>query len=168
MNYLMLESWNPYVIGIGIGIISWLAFLLIDRPIGCSTAFARTAGIIEKVFRPHKTHEREYYKKFEPVIDWEWMFVVGIIIGGFFSSVLSGTFRLHVLSSTWISQFGQTPFLRIFAALIGGVILGFGARWAGGCTSGHGISGTLQMAVSGWLAVISFFITGIFTAFILY
>jgi hypothetical protein len=48
------------------------------------------------------------------------------------------------------------------------MILGIGARWAGGCTSGHGISGTLQLAVSSWLATLSFFIGGILTAMILY
>jgi len=46
--------------------------------------------------------------------------------------------------------------------------MGFGARWAGGCTSGHGISGTLQLAASGWLAAICFFIGGIFAAVMLY
>jgi len=51
---------------------------------------------------------------------------------------------------------------------VGGVILGMGARWAGGCTSGHGISGTLQLAVSSWLAVICFFIGGIVTAMVIY
>jgi hypothetical protein len=46
--------------------------------------------------------------------------------------------------------------------------MGFGARWAGGCTSGHGISGTLQLAVSGWLAVAAFFASGGLTAYIKY
>jgi hypothetical protein len=46
--------------------------------------------------------------------------------------------------------------------------MGFGARWAGGCTSGHGISGTLQLAVSGWLAVVAFFASGGLTAYIKY
>jgi uncharacterized membrane protein YedE/YeeE len=58
--------------------------------------------------------------------------------------------------------------LRLLTALIGGIFLGFGARWAGGCTSGHGISGTLQLAVSGWLAVCAFFAGGAAVAFLLY
>jgi len=51
---------------------------------------------------------------------------------------------------------------------LGGIIMGFGARWAGGCTSGHGISGTLQLAVSSWLAAICFFAGGILTAMFIY
>ena len=53
-------------------------------------------------------------------------------------------------------------------ALVGGIIMGFGARWAGGCTSGHGISGTLQLVVSSWLAAICFFVSGIVTAMVIY
>ena len=58
--------------------------------------------------------------------------------------------------------------LRAFAALIGGVFLGFGARWAGGCTSGHGIGGTLQLAVSSWISAVCFFIGGILMAQVLF
>jgi uncharacterized membrane protein YedE/YeeE len=46
--------------------------------------------------------------------------------------------------------------------------MGFGARWAGGCTSGHGISGVLQLAVSGLISAACFFAGGIATAFLLY
>jgi uncharacterized protein len=48
------------------------------------------------------------------------------------------------------------------------MILIIGARWAGGCTSGHGITGTLQFAVSSWMAVIAFFVGGIIAAYIIY
>jgi hypothetical protein len=58
--------------------------------------------------------------------------------------------------------------LRWLAAFAGGAIMGFGARWARGCTSGHGISGTLQLAVSSWMVTVALFISGIITAMILY
>ncbi|MGI5819624.1 MAG: hypothetical protein ACOX9R_16185 [Armatimonadota bacterium] len=47
MDALMMERWSPYAVGIGIGVLSWVAFVLSNKPIGCSTAFARTAGMIE-------------------------------------------------------------------------------------------------------------------------
>jgi uncharacterized membrane protein YedE/YeeE len=56
----------------------------------------------------------------------------------------------------------------VLVALAGGIILGFGSRFAGGCTSGHGISGTLQLAVSSWVSAIFFFVGGIITAHIIY
>jgi len=49
MEWLITERWSPYVVGAGIGVLSWLTFLLSDKIIGCSTAFARTAGMIEKI-----------------------------------------------------------------------------------------------------------------------
>jgi uncharacterized membrane protein YedE/YeeE len=69
----------------------------------------------------------------------------------------------------WVARFGaDSGLLRIVVALVGGALMAFGARMAGGCTSGHGISGTLQLAVSSWVAVICFFIGGIFAALLIY
>jgi uncharacterized membrane protein YedE/YeeE len=159
-----MEQWSPYVVGIGIGVLSWIAFLLSDKPIGCSTAFSRTSGIIERIFRGNSVSEKAYYKKFPPMIDWEWMLVLGIFIGSFLSSTLSGQFQFMWVPAKWNEAFGNTPVLRFLIALAGGIVMGIGARWAGGCTSGHGISGTLQLAASSWLAAICFFIGGIITA----
>ena len=163
-----MERWSPYAVGIGIGLLSCVAFLLSDKPIGCSTAFSRTSGMIERLFRGGVVAEKAYYKKFAPSIEWEWMLVAGIFIGGFISAQLSGQFHMEWVPATWASSFGYTPISRWATALTGGIILGIGARWAGGCTSGHGISGTLQLAVSSWLAVFCFFIGGIATAMIIF
>ena len=56
----------------------------------------------------------------------------------------------------------------MIAAFVGGIIILYGARLAGGCTSGHGISGTLQLAVSSWVFFISMFATGIVTAALMF
>ncbi len=168
MEWLSLKQWSPYAVGIGIGFLSCVAFLLSDKPIGCSTAFSRTSGMIESLFRGRKVAEKAYYKKFAPSIDWEWMLVVGILLGAFISAKLSGDFRAEWVPREWSATFGNNPILRWGVALIGGIVMGVGARWAGGCTSGHGISGTLQLAVSSWIAVICFFIGGIATALLIY
>jgi uncharacterized membrane protein YedE/YeeE len=168
MEWLMMERWSPYVVGIGIGLLSWVTFLLSDKPIGCSTAFSRTSGMIERLFRGARVEEKAYYRKFAPSVDWEWMLVVGVFIGAFLSAELSGQFQGQWVPTKWAETFGTTPFVRWIVALIGGTIMGIGARWAGGCTSGHGISGTLQLAVSSWLAVICFFIGGVVTAMLIF
>lgn len=168
MEWLTMARWSPYVVGIGIGLLSCVSFLLSDKPIGCSTAFSRTSGMIERLFRGGKVVEKAYYKKFAPSIDWEWMLVIGIFIGGFLSAQLSGQFQAEWVPAKWASTFGNSSFSRWFVALIGGIVMGVGARWAGGCTSGHGISGTLQLAVSSWLAVLCFFAGGVATALILF
>lgn len=168
MNFLTEIRWSPYLVGAGIGILSWFTFLLSKKPIGCSTAFARTSGLIAKIFSPRKVENNTYYREVTPMIDWEWMLVLGIIIGSLVSALLSGDFHWQWVPAVWASAFGTDPVTRVTVALIGGLFLGFGARWTGGCTSGHGISGTLQLAVSSWISAICFFIGGIAAAFCIF
>jgi uncharacterized protein len=163
-----MMDWTPYIAGAGIGILSWFAFLLSDRPLGCSTAYARTSGMIERTIRGNVVLQKPYYKKFAPQIDWEWMLVAGIVIGAFATAVILGEFAVIWVPSTFEAAFGSSAALRLAVALVGGILMGLGARWAGGCTSGHGISGTLQLAISSWVAVIVFFASGIIVAFLLY
>ncbi len=163
-----MRRWSPYAVGFGIGVLCWLAFLFSDKPLGVSTAFARTSGLLEKSVRGKSAVEKEYYREYEPKIDWEWMLVVGLVIGAFLSATISGSFRWEVVPPLWRQAFGQQPVVRWLVALVGGFFIGLGARWANGCTSGHGISGTLQLTVSSWIAVTCFFVGGVITAFILY
>ena len=160
--------WSPYAVGAGIGILSWFSFLILKKPLGCSTSFAKTSGIIEKLFCGPDVALKPYYRKIGLDIDWQWMLVAGIVVGSMASALLSGDFRLQWVPGLWMAEFGNTPVLRLLTAIIGGVLLGFGARWADGCTSGHGISGALQLAVSSWISAIAFFIGGIFMAQILF
>jgi uncharacterized protein len=160
--------WSPYAVGIGIGILSWFSFLISRKPIACSTTFAKTGGMIEKLIFGKKVEEKPYYQEIKLNIDWQWMLVVGIIIGSLISALLSGDFQWQWVPSLWSDTFGPSPLLRVLVALLGGICLGFGARWAGGCTSGHGISGTMQLAISSWISAICFFIGGILTAHIIF
>ena len=68
----------------------------------------------------------------------------------------------------WAERFGTNPALRGIAAFIGGIIAMFGARLAGGCPSGHGLSGVSQLAASGLIAMIFFFVGGIILTRIVY
>lgn len=161
--------WSPYAVGIGIGILSWLSFLISGKPLATSTTFARAGGMIESFITGGKAEHRPYYKKIKLLINWQWMLVIGVVTGSFLSAIISGDFQVGVwVPSLWASAFGDSAVLRVLVALAGGIILGFGARFAGGCTSGHGISGTLQLAVSSWVSAICFFIGGIITAHIIY
>ena len=167
-NPLTMARWSPYIVGVGIGVLSWLTFLLSDKPIGCSTAFTRSAGLLERAARGAKVDEKPYYQQFKPHIDWEWMLVLGLLFGSLASALLSGQFQFVWVPAKWAAEAGGSGVVRWLVALFGGVCIGFGARWAGGCTSGHGISGTLQLAVSGWIAAAGFFVGGIATAMLLF
>jgi len=162
-------SWSPYAVGIGIGLLSWLSFLISGKPIATSTTFARTGGMIEEMITGDKARQRPYYKKIKLQVNWQWMLVLGVVIGAFLSAIISGDFQAGVwVPSLWALAFGDSALLRVLVAVAGGIILGFGARFAGGCTSGHGISGTLQLAVSSWISAIFFFVGGIITAHIIF
>jgi len=168
LEWLSLKEWSPYLVGFGIGILNCIAFLLCDKPLACSAAYSRTSGMIEGLFSGPKVVDKAYYKKFSPSIEWDWMLVLGMIIGAFISAMLSGQFHLEWVPPKWSDTFGNLPLVRWVVAFIGGIIMGIGARWAGGCTSGHGISGTLQLAISSWLAALCFFIGGILTAMLIF
>lgn len=168
MDIITELRWSPYIVGTGIGVLSWFSFLILRIPISCSTSFSRTSGMIERIFRGTKVEAKPYYRKVKLIVDWQMMLMAGIVLGSFISAILSGDFNPGWVPALWNSTFGNTPFLRVIVAMAGGILLGFGARWADGCTSGHGISGTMQLAVSGWISALSFFAGGIIVAFLIY
>ena len=167
-NYLTASIWPPYLVGVGIGILCWLTFFLSDHPIGVSTAFAKSAGMIEKAVRGPEVHKKPYYQEHIPKIDWGWMLVAGLFLGAFTAAWVSGDINWKWVPQMWEDTFGPGILLRLTAALFGGVCVGFGARWGSGCTSGHGISGTLQLVLSSWIAVFRFFFSGIAVALFIY
>ena len=168
MEWLTEVRWSPYVVGIGIGVLSWFTFLISGKALGCSTSFARSAGMIEKLFRGRDVESKLYFREFEPVVDWQWMLVAGMVIGALVSSLLSGDFQWQWVPPRWEAAFGADRLIRVAVALLGGILLGFGSRWGDGCTSGHGISGTMQLAVSGWISAICFFIGGVLAALLIF
>ena len=167
-EFLTLTIWSPYLAGAGIGVLCCLAFVLSDRPIGCSTAFVKLRGLIGRTLDTEKTDRMDYYKEIQPRVDWALMIIPGVMIGAFISVLLSGSFHLQWVPSLWESRFGPSPLLRVIVALAGGILLGFGARWAGGCTSGHGINGSIQLSLASMVTAACFFAGGIVTALVLF
>lgn len=167
-DWLLSATWSPYVVGAGIGILIWMTFLFSDRPLGVSTAYAKTAGMIEKAVSRKNVASMPYYRQVTPEADWQWTIIIGVIAGGFISAYTAGTFALSAVPPLFAATFGADTLFRFAVALAGGIIMGIGARWAGGCTSGHGISGTLQLSLASWVAVICFFAGGILAAGLLF
>lgn len=167
-NPLKQKSWSPYVVGLGIGMLSWFAFATADHPLGITTAFEHSAALMEQAVAPQWAANNQYFEEETPKISWEWMLVVGVFLGALVSSLLSGDREKVVVPAMWRRRFGPSVGLRLTAALLSGALMMFGARLAHGCTSGHGISGTLQLAASSWVFSILFFGTGIVTAVLMY
>jgi uncharacterized membrane protein YedE/YeeE len=154
LSVLRRESWPPYFVGAGIGILSWFAFWSADHPLGVSSVMVRAVAAVEKAVAPEHMAAIPYLKKLEPLFDWEFALVVGLLLGALLSRRLSGV----------PVALQGTP----LRAIAGGFVMILGARLAGGCTSGHGISGSLQLAVSGWLFFLCIFVSGVAAAFLLH
>jgi hypothetical protein len=172
-NPLTRKSWSPYVVGAAIGVLSWFAFATADKPLGITTAFENTAALIEKAAISNFEKTNEYYEAKakqgkSPKIDWEWMLVVGVFVGALLSATLSGDRTTEAVPGMWRNRFGGGVAKRLVAAFLGGGLMMFGARLAQGCTSGHGISGALQLAVSSWVFVVVMFVVATAAAFMLY
>ena len=162
------KGWSPYLAGALTGVTMVMSVWIVDKYFGASTTFVRAAGMIEKIFAPERVAQMEYFIKETPKVDWQWMFVVGILLGALVSSLTSGSFRWQAVPDMWQQHFGANRVRRGIYAFVGGVIALFGVRLAGGCPSGHGLSGIMQLAWSGLVSLVFFFVTGVIIARILY
>lgn len=161
--------WNPYLVGMGIGVLSWFAFGLVNQPLGISTALSSASSVCAlPVMGSDGVANNAYWAKTPFKWDGGMLFLVGTFLGSLLSVLVSRTFRWEKVPATWAQQFGNSTPRRLVGAFIGGVIIMFGARMAGGCTSGHGISGSLQLALSSWTFFLTMFVSGILTALVLF
>ena len=162
-------DWTPVAVGAGIGVLSWLTHLLSDKSIGASSVYANVAGFLTRKLAPGQSLSFKYFRDHPPKIDWGTLFLVGAFAGASLSALSTGELCNDFLPATWIARFGpESHGLRFLAAFLGGAVMAFGARLAGGCTSGHGISGTMQLAPGSWLVFLSLFLSGATTAHILF
>lgn len=174
MNFLSKKSWSPYIVGALIGFLSIFTFYTVDKPMGFAKPFAQLTVTIEKLIVPEHVKNNHNIQKALPTgtrgieMNWHLMLIIGVFIGAFISSKLSGEFRKESIPPLWQNRFGKSKTKRLIAAYIGGSILFLGTWIAGGCTMFHGINGSMQLALSGWIFFMMVFITGIVTAMATY
>lgn len=153
-----------WLAGTIIGLLLTIAVALV-QPIGMSSEFANMGGrIVSLIWREAANNP---YWQGKLGIGWETMLVLGAFIGAALAAFLARKPSLD-LPSTWVERFGADRWKRYLVAFIGGFIMLFGARLAGGCTSGHMISGISQLALSSFIFAVTIFVTGILTAKLLY
>jgi uncharacterized membrane protein YedE/YeeE len=161
-------GWSPYVAGGLSGLVIIVSVLSAGKFFGASTTFVRSAGMLGKYFDPERVSQLEYFIRYLPRFDWQFLFVIGIFLGSLLSALTSDSFKWQGVPDMWAERFGTNPALRGIVAFIGGIIAMYGARLAGGCPSGHGLSGIIQLAVSGLIAMVFFFVGGIIMTRIVY
>ena len=129
---LSSKAWSPYLAGALAGVLMALSVLIAGKYFGASTSYVTSVGLIENLLSAERVQALEYFEETLPQLDWQWMFVAGILIGSFISAVLSGTFRLQLVPDMWRNRFGINPVKRALVAFCGGLVAMFGARLAGG------------------------------------
>jgi uncharacterized membrane protein YedE/YeeE len=121
-----------------LGVLSWVVFAVVNTPLGISTPISSAASLCATpILGSEAVAGNAYWTKFPFKWDCHLLFLVGTFLGSLLSVLVSRSFRLETAPSTWAGRFGGSPAKRLLAAFLGGSIIMFGARMAGGCTSGH-------------------------------
>ncbi|MEK6604574.1 MAG: YeeE/YedE thiosulfate transporter family protein [Nitrospirota bacterium] len=156
--------------GLAIGLILIIATALAE-PIGVSTQYVVLDGVLLHALAPATVEQSPYLEK--TVKGWtletyEFFFVLGIPLGAFLAALATRRLSTRVVPSEWAARFGPSPAQRLVWSFAGGFLLLFGARFGGGCTSGHMISGISQLAVSSMLFTAALFAGAMLTVRYLY
>lgn len=171
--------------GVALGLVFFLAVLLV-KPIGVSTQFVILDGILWNAVEPGLVTVTEegarstnayldksggkYAKSVADPMNYSFVFVLAMALGAAASSLMKGGLSAEEkrMPALWRANFGDSPLLRMGVAAAGGFIVLYGARLAGGCTSGHMMSGMMQTAVSGYIFAAGAFAAAIPTAMMMY
>lgn len=169
----LAKEWGWLKGGIALGLLSAFAFITY-KPLGVSTSYPRSVALLLNQFFPEFVAENAYFQTVPPVVDWQLMLVLGIIVGGFIASrvvrraatVEAASCEVPVKANQPAQSDGGQPVSsrRKWMAFFGGFLILFGARLAGGCTSGHVITGMTQLATASFIFAASVFAVGIPTA----
>ncbi len=161
--------WSPYIVGVGIGILSWVVFVVVAAPLGITTAIGQIAGgVVTPIVGADTVAANAYWRTNAMKLDYGTLFLIGTFFGALASALISKTFKFESIPSVWQERFGSSKTRRFVVAFMGGALAMYGARMAGGCTSGNGISQSLQLAVVGWTFLAVMFVSGAITAAIVY
>jgi hypothetical protein len=134
MNWLRQEEWSWWQAGLLLGLLNMAAFYTADYYLSTSTTFSRASGMLVELVAPAHVATNAYWQKVKPIVDWQFMLVLGIPIGAYLSARLSQrvvNFTCE-LPGPWVNRFGNSPARRWTLGLLGGIFVGFGARLADG------------------------------------
>jgi uncharacterized membrane protein YedE/YeeE len=157
------KFWSPYTAGVSLGLTLLATFYIAGRGLGASGAMTLVTAQSTYTLIPDFISRLKYFEQYitplAPLINWNLFLLGGLFLGSLASALLSGNFKVLLDKSKSMSV--RT---RLLTSLTGGMFIGFAARLARGCTSGVALSGGAQLAVSGWIFVISMFAAGFIVA----
>jgi uncharacterized membrane protein YedE/YeeE len=151
---------NPYLAGVLLGVVLFLAFFVTGGGLGASAALSRVqTGVLDAV-APGHVDRVAYFAEMAGGLRSPWAhssiyMLVGTLLGGLASGLWNRRARLETRKGPRISTGARWAL-----AFAGGIIMAYGARLARGCTSGHGLSGGAVLSVGSWAFLFSIFASG--------
>lgn len=160
------SKFPPVISGVLIGLSMIGAFVIAGRGIGASGFLTRTIATVQHQIAPEITEKSVYFAKYfsgikHPLDNWLTYFAVGLILGSLVMALVTRSWKIEVLKGDRISTLG-----RLMLAFGGGVLIGFAARLARGCTSGQALVGGAELMVGAWVFMMCIFIGGYLTAYL--
>jgi uncharacterized protein len=152
---------NPYLAGLGLGLVLLAAFVIMGRGLGASGAFSSTTSWLVNVVAPGHAQANEYFKGYlgdgstHPLKAWLVFEVIGVATGALISGLLAGRAHLTVEKGPRASTAA-----RLLCAFAGGMLMAFGAHLARGCTSGQALTGGALLNAGSWAFMIMVFVGG--------
>lgn len=159
---------NPYVAGIGLGLVLLAAFVLVGRGLGASGAFSSTLSWLVNLVAPAHAQGNEYMQQYlgdgttHPLKAWLVFEVVGVIAGALLSGLIAGRAHFAVEKGPRVSTT-----VRLACAFAGGMLMAFGAHLARGCTSGQALTGGALLNVGSWAFMLMVFVGGYAVAWLM-
>jgi uncharacterized protein len=157
---------NPYLGGVLLGLVLLSANFISGRGLGASGALKSVVVATVNTVTPGHAENAAFYKEYNeshtdgPLKSWLVFQVLGVIVGGFISGALAGRLKFKVEHSPKI-----TSRRRLFFALIGGALFGFGSQMGRGCTSGSALSGMAVLSFGGIITMAAIFGTAFALAY---
>jgi hypothetical protein len=155
--------WSPYVAGTVLGLTLLASFYVAGRGLGASGAFSLVAGVGLNAVTPGYAAGLKYFSPYfgspSPLMNWNLFLVIGVFLGALAGALFSSNFKIMFDKGASMSLG-----MRLVTTFTGGVMMGFAARLARGCTSGVALTGGAQLALSGWIFVLAMFAAGFMVA----
>ena len=152
--------WNPLVAGILLGMVLLTTFVITGHGLGATGFTTRLTAWLGMNLAPVATSANDYLggmvEDGKPLSAWITWQVVGVAIGALLSAFLAKRIHIQLDGKKYL---GGTK--RPVTALLGGLLAGFGARVAAGCTSGLGLSGAAVLSLAGFTFLATFFAVGL-------
>ena len=141
---------NPYLAGIGLGLVLLAAFVLVGRGLGASGAVSASLAFILNLVAPEHAQSREWLSPylsdgFSPLKEWLVFEVLGVFTGALLSGVLARRVMVSVERGPRVSVAA-----RLTLAFLGGALMAIGAALARGCTSGQALTGGSLLNLGSW------------------